>query len=203
MWFHGGGFKPADDKRQIYIPWFAKAFASRGCIGIAPDYRTRPDPETDKEGAVRDAMADARMALEWVRTKGRTYTIDTQRLVLAGGSAGGMLVFNICHDPSQPLVARRDGVFAILGMWGSPGGEARLFAEVNPLSPPTFLVHGTADMDVPYEWSRTLSEELTQAGVENVLLSLPDVPHCPLAHMDQIIDRAAQFLHKYLTEVTE
>lgn len=66
-----------------------------------------------------------------------------------------------------------------------------------------FLVHGTADMDVPYEWSRTLSEELTQAGVENALLFLPDAPHCPLAHMDQIIDRAAQFLHKYLTEVTE
>ena len=202
MWFHGGGFKPDCDKRITIIPWFAKAFASRGYIGIAPDYRTRSDPETDKEGTVRDAVADGRMALEWARANSEVYHIDNRRLVLAGGSAGGMLVLNLCHDPRQPLSAERDGVRAILNMWGSPGERSRLFAKVNPASPPTLLVHGTADTNVPYVWSQALSEELTQAGVSSVLLSLQDAPHRPLTHMDEIIERTALFLYEHLEQAS-
>ena len=203
MWFHGGGFKPANDKRQVCIRWFAKAFASRGYIGIAPDYRTRPDPQTAEEDAVRDAIADARMALRWVRASSQTHKIDAQRLVLAGGSAGPVLVLNICHDPSRPLIARRDGVFAILDMWGAPRGDTRLFAQVNPLSPPTLLVHGAADTIAPHEQSKALSEELNQAGVENVFLSLPDAPHCPLMYMEQIVETIAGFLHAQLVRNAE
>jgi len=195
LWFHGGGFRPGNDKRQVYIPQFANAFASRGYVGIAPDYRVRADPEPDMAGAVRDAVADARMAFNWVRAHSHDYGIDPNRLVLAGGSAGGMTVLNLCHEASQPLDRRRDGVFAILDMWGSPDRPYRLFDRVNPNSPPTLLIHGTADALVPYQCSYDLSAELTQAGVDNVLLTLPDAPHTPLMHMERIVATMERFLY--------
>jgi dipeptidyl aminopeptidase/acylaminoacyl peptidase len=47
---------------------------------------------------------------------------------------------------------------------------------------------------VPYHQSPDLVAELTAAGVESELLTLPGAPHTPLMHMDQIIAGIAQFL---------
>jgi fermentation-respiration switch protein FrsA (DUF1100 family) len=109
-----------------------------------------------------------------------------------------MLVLHLCHDPGQPVNGKEDGLFAILDMWGTPGDHIRLFERVNPHSPPTLLVHGTADTLVPYQWSHDFARELEQAGVDRVLLSLPDAPHTPLMHMEQIVDTAARFLCTHL-----
>lgn len=43
--------------------------------------------------------------------------------------------------------------------------------------PPTLLLHGTADTDVPYERSLEMAEALTGVGVENRLLTLPGGAH--------------------------
>ena len=198
LWFHGGGFRPGNDKRQVYIPRFANAFAALGYAGIAPDYRVRADPTPDMAGAVRDAVADGRAAWAWVREHGSEYHIDPRRIVMAGGSAGGMLVLNLVHDPAAPVDAKKDGLFAILDLWGTPGGTGRLFTRVNPHSPATLIVHGTADALVPYEWSKKFSGELGEAGVENKLLTLVDAPHTPLMHADQIVAEAADFFARCL-----
>lgn len=198
LWFHGGGFLPGNDKRQKYITLFANALAARGYVGIAPDYRVRTEPRQDMAGTVRDAVADARMALGWVHAHSQDYRIDPQRLILAGGSAGAMIVLNLCHDPAQPMEKQRDGVRAIVGLWGPPGGGSRLFERVHVGSPPTLLIHGTADDTVPYQWSQQLAEELGHAGVPHALLPLPDAPHTPLQHKDQIIAAVAQFLSDYV-----
>ena len=199
LWFHGGAFRPGNDKRQVYIPRFASAFASLGYVGIAPDYRVRADPTTDIKSIVRDAVADGRAAWEWVRKHAHEYQIDPNRIALAGGSAGGMLVLNLVHDPSAPLDARKDGLFAVLDLWGTPGDKSRLFEQVNPRSPATLIVHGTADALVPYEGSVNFSKELSAAGVENKLLTLPDAPHTPLMHMDRIVTETAQFFTRVLS----
>jgi acetyl esterase/lipase len=200
MWFHGGGFRPGNDKRQIYIPRFAKAFASRGYVCIAPDYRVRADPMLDLAGTIRDAVADAQMALEWVRANSQAYQLNSSCIALAGGSAGGMVVLNLCHDPDRPLSQDRDGIFAILDMWGTPGRGTHLFEQANPHSPPTLLLHGTADDLVPYSWSQDFSAELAQVGIDHELLSLPDASHTPLMHMEQIVDTMAHFLYDRLPD---
>jgi len=195
LWFHGGGFRPPMNRRQNYIPRFAGAFACMGYVGIAPDYRVRVDPLKDKVGTVRDAVADARLALNWAREHSQAYRIDPQRIILAGGSAGGMVVLNLVHDPAKPLNGQTHGIFAVLDLWGTPGPGFRLFQKVNPASPATLIVHGTADELVPYANSLAFRDELTQAGVDNLLLTLPGAPHTPLMHMQDIVAFAARFLH--------
>lgn len=44
--------------------------------------------------------------------------------------------------------------------------------------PPTVLIHGTSDTDVPYEESAKLDEELTRFKVEHRLISVPGGSHC-------------------------
>lgn len=43
--------------------------------------------------------------------------------------------------------------------------------------PPTLLVHGTADTDVPFEESQGMAAALAAAGVQHELLALPGVGH--------------------------
>ena len=195
LWFHGGGFRPGNDKRQVYIPRFARSFAEAGYACVAPDYRLRADPLADLAGTVSDAVADGRLALDWVRAQGPQHGLDPARLVLAGGSAGGMLVSNLVHDPRQPVDALKDGIFAVLDLWGTPAVNDRLFPQVSRTCPPTFIVHGTADQLVPYENSRELAEELKAAGIAHQLLTLPGAPHTPLAHFDEIRAAIARFLN--------
>lgn len=190
LWFHGGGFRLGFDKRQVYIPLFAQAFAERGYVGIAPDYRARADPDADPAGTLADAVADGRLALAWVRAHAAQYGIDPQRIVLAGGSAGGMLVLNLVHTASEAL----PGVVAILDLWGTPGAARRRFAAIRPDSPATFIVHGTADELVPYTNSQNLCAELQAAGIRHTFLTLPEAPHTPLMHMEKIIAAVEGFL---------
>ncbi len=43
--------------------------------------------------------------------------------------------------------------------------------------PPTILIHGTRDTDVPYEQSVEMDQELTRAGVEHRLILVPNAGH--------------------------
>jgi acetyl esterase/lipase len=195
FWFHGGGFRPGNDRHQVYVPRFARAFAARGLAGIAPDYRIRQNPPDDYPGTITDAVNDARQALDWLCMHGAEYGLDAHRFAVAGGSAGGMLVLNWVHHPAQP-VGKTDGLAAVIDLWGSPPAGARQFSAVQPGSPRTFIVHGDADRLVPYAASSALAAELEEAGVPVHLLTLPGAPHTPLMHFDHIVDELSLFLNQ-------
>jgi dipeptidyl aminopeptidase/acylaminoacyl peptidase len=144
-------------------------------------------------GTIRDAVDDLRAAFEWVRTNARQHRIDAERIALAGGSAGGIAVLNLCHHPEQP-VDRRHGVCAVMGLWGTPGQGSRLFAALNPYGPATLLVHGDADTIVPYEQSVSFAQELVRAGIDHELLTLPGAGHTPMQHRERMAEVIARFL---------
>src|SRR5262249_46809491 len=43
--------------------------------------------------------------------------------------------------------------------------------------PPTLLIHGTNDTDVPYEQSKAMAAKLAEVGVEHELLTVPGAGH--------------------------
>jgi acetyl esterase/lipase len=68
--------------------------------------------------------------------------------------------------------------------------------------PPTALIHGTADTDVPYEQSVMMSRELEKQGVKHELLSIAGGEHGLAGgnpeEIDQAYQRAFEFLIRHL-----
>jgi dipeptidyl aminopeptidase/acylaminoacyl peptidase len=68
--------------------------------------------------------------------------------------------------------------------------------------PPTLLIHGTKDTDVPFEQSELMDKKLTRKGVEHELLTVKDAGHGLAEAKASVIadaqDRAVVFLKKYI-----
>ncbi|QQE74365.1 alpha/beta hydrolase [Brevibacillus composti] len=74
---------------------------------------------------------------------------------------------------------------------------------VEPDYPPTLLLHGTKDTDVPYEQSALMAEELTRKGVPNQLIRLEGMGHLFDRNMSdpvvaQAFDQVIDFLQTHL-----
>ena len=81
------------------------------------------------------------------------------------------------------LYCRQQGIWPQEVTGRDPKRDPDFFApycperNVTPGYPPTILIHGTADTDVPYEQSVNMAVVLTEAGVENHLISIEDGGH--------------------------
>jgi acetyl esterase/lipase len=79
--------------------------------------------------------------------------------------------------------ARRSGNWARVVSGWDPVTEAEKFRPYMPERnvtadfPPTFLIHGEADTDVPYECSTRMAEQFKKFGVPYRLVSFPDAEH--------------------------
>jgi acetyl esterase/lipase len=68
--------------------------------------------------------------------------------------------------------------------------------------PPTLLIHGEADTDVPFEQSQMMAEQFKKHGVEHRLIAFPGAEHglpgVEQAKLDEAYGAAAEFLLKHL-----
>ncbi len=138
------------------------------------------------------AIDDVRQAVVYVKTYASEYRVDPERIALIGESAGAQLASMAALRPGSKGAVR--GVVAFYGpsdlvkfvqtsvlipdnirrsLQGS-ALETLLFAGLRELSPvtwvnqgapPFLLIHGTADILVPFDQSRELCDKLRQAGV--------------------------------------
>ena len=73
---------------------------------------------------------------------------------------------------------------------------------VSPDFPPTLLIHGTADTDVPEAQSEAMDFELTRNGVEHRFIRVPGGEHglknCDEEMIDAMDRAAADFLREHL-----
>lgn len=82
VFFFGGGWRagsPAQFTEQC------RYLASRGMVAMTADYRVSSRHGTKAVACV----ADAKSAIRWVRSNAARLGVDPQRIVAAGGSAGG------------------------------------------------------------------------------------------------------------------
>jgi len=81
------------------------------------------------------------------------------------------------------LYCRQQGIWPKEVAGHDPDAETKWFdrycpvRNVSPKYPPTVLIHGTADTDVPYEESVNMAEKLSQFRVEHKFLRVPGGGH--------------------------
>jgi len=195
LWLHGGGFRPGNDKSQSYIVKLSNEFAKRGYVCVAINYRIRNNPKEDQQGTMTDALADAMAGLNWIRAHHKKLGTDNKRIILGGGSAGGMLAVNFCYKESSPSEKwDKSGILALVNLWGSPD-PSYLFATIGKSAPSTITVHGTADKLVSYENSVRLQKQLEENHIRHELVTLEGGEHTPMKYYDDFVEKIATFIY--------
>jgi len=193
VWFHGGGFKPGNDKNQSYIVSLCHAFARKGYLCIAPNYRLRSNPESDMKGTLDDAIHDVELSLKWIHQNSKKYHIDTKFMIVGGGSAGGILMSNFCFRNNN--TNKKFNIRAFINLWGSPDNLTSNSFFRHQL-PPTIFIHGTNDTVVPFQNSKSLASCISKTGTYCELHPLRGASHTPIDRMDEIISLITQFLER-------
>jgi len=200
LWIHGGGFRYGNDKTQSYIVAMATRFARRGYVGVAIDYRVRENPRDDIEGTLSHALEDAMSGLNWLRNNSEKYNIDKNKIVVGGGSAGGMIAVILCYkDGTDSEKWDKSGIIGLVNLWGSPDPSWRV-SMVDKNDPPTIIVHGTEDPLVPYINSELLMKELKRHKVKCEIIPIEGAGHTPAGHMDEFAVKIAPFLYELLSD---
>jgi acetyl esterase/lipase len=106
------------------------------------------------------------------------------------------------------LYCRQNGLWPKEVAGRDPAVDARWFDRYCPVRnvtrpyPPTLLIHGTADTDVPYEQSTLMAARLRQAGVPHELVTVPGGSHglgnLSPGEQDRLYSRAAQYLARHV-----
>jgi acetyl esterase/lipase len=196
LWLHGGGLK-AGDRKQGYIGTVSMEFAKRGYVCISADYRLGTNADSEL-AILNNAVTDGISAYNWIVENGAKYGIDTNNIIVGGGSAGGYLAVNIgALDDASRGAFDKSRLKAILNLWGSPSVN-NYIGKVDKTDPPMFTIHGTADKTVAYNRSEYLASLLTNAGVYHILYPLPGLDHTPVSEMETILEQSSQFLYKVL-----
>lgn len=192
VFFFGGGWNsgsPAQFEKQ------ARHFAERGMIAIAADYRVRSRHDTPARACVEDGKA----TVAWLRQHAGRLGIDPGRIAAAGGSAGGHVaactgtLSGFGHDerPDAMILFNPVCALADVGTWKARGfgvkaAGKRLGAEprelspahhIGPHTPPTLILHGTADTTVPIASAEAFAAEMKKAGRPCRLVRYPEAGH--------------------------
>ena len=112
------------------------------------------------------------MALEWLYANADTYGIDTNRIGVAGISAGAVNALALGHLVQLENVE----IKAVISVSGA------LFNDPNPFTPggpPTMLITGENDPTLPPVFQMLTRDLMDEAGVVNEFYLQPDTGHLP------------------------
>lgn len=217
VFVHGGGWKSG--YRSEFVP-MALRLARQGFAAVTVSYRL--SGEARYPAAVRDVQA----AVRWVREHAAELHIDPRRVALAGGSAGGQIaalagvtgegvkaVINIdgLSDFTSALALRYEDDPrknpSSAGAWfgGRYAEQAALWREASPIQyvrpgMPAMLFIGSGQPRFSAGREEMMAK-MTQAGVANDKLILPDAPHSFWLFdpwLEPTVEASVAFLRQYL-----
>lgn len=159
VFFFGGGWTGGKVEQ---FESQSRHLASRGMVAICADYRVK-----SRHGVKPDAcVEDAKSAIRWVRQNAAKLGVDPDKIVGAGGSAGGHLAActGLCPgldaaDEDQKVSSKPNVLvlynpvlnFNVASLTDRIGGDAQLAKAISPTqhlaadSPPTILLYGKDD----------------------------------------------------------
>lgn len=191
IFVHGGGFVQPHDKRQGYIPTFAKALTKAGYAVVSPDYPifdTSADRLKWNESHGADRAAEAvHLAYLYVKENAGKLNFDAEHVAIMGGSAGGMTCFYLLENYNDD--------FKFFGnCWGAPWS---IKPDVSSF-PPTVSIHGTEDKAVSYDLELAIDADFEKAGVPHKLITLEGAGHTPMKYFSTYIPTVLEWLDKYM-----
>ncbi len=185
VFFFGGGWRSGSPAQ---FQEHCRYLAERGMIAIAADYRV----ESRHQVKAVQCVADAKSAIRYVRREASRLGIDPQRIVAAGGSAGGHLaactgIIDGHDEPAEDsAISSRPNALVLFNpavvlapVPGEPATEraaslaTRMGTEPQHLSPyhhvaaqapPTLILHGKEDTTVPYRTVELFAAAMDKAG---------------------------------------
>jgi acetyl esterase/lipase len=171
VFFFGGGWENGTIK--AFEPQ-ARYFASRGLVTARADYRVK-----SRHGVTpKDCVDDARSAVRWFRQNAAEFGVDPDRIVAAGGSAGGHIAACTSLMPASALKDEQGSCRANALILFNPvlrfgpqmlkriDNDEAVGKAISPVlhltkdSPPTLLFYGTDD------WLLKQGEEFVQRSKE-------------------------------------
>jgi len=100
VYLHGGAWSLLD--KDLFTRPFFGHLAAQGHVVMDVAYRLYP--ETDMLGMV----GDAKRAIAWMKAQGPAYGVNPERVVVAGGSAGGHLALLAAYTPRDGALTPND-----------------------------------------------------------------------------------------------
>ncbi len=197
IFVHGGALSMGSKDSGGMERQMVEGLAKRGYVVVSIDYRLRPDPNADFNGAMMDAMTDTQSSLAWLRQTAVTYGVDRTRIILAGYSAGAEIITNLCYTPFVKDMDPRQ-VLAIVDV----AGNTLFYGDPAPGAPPCLIVHGTRDSINPLADSQKLRERLLKKGVSCELVGIQDASHFFTSPGDQeaLEQAVVKFLYKQVVK---
>lgn len=182
LFFFGGGF-------YVGTRWAfreqGEACAKQGYVALTADYRVGSLHKTTPKESIRDGAR----AWEFVREHAARWSLDPEKIVLAGGSAGGIISI-MCGL----LTGCRPAGLALFcpGLLDENMGPERLAAVIGsevdgiPLPnagsipedlPPILLMHGEKDAIVPISTIQKFAEKAKTLGTDVRLVVYTEAEH--------------------------
>lgn len=184
VYFTGGGWVGGDVYGQIPNPaWFR----DHGIIGIEADYRVKSRHGTSPVECIQDAKS----AIRYVREHAKELGIDPNRIIAAGGSAGGHLAACTYLDggdtPGEDLkISSKPNALVLHNPVLGEGFGKEFFdahpefspiLHVNKGWPPTILSNGTKDKTTSFEVAEKFTRLMKEAGNVCELIPVKDADH--------------------------
>ena len=220
IYIHGGGWSGGnrDGFARPNSPFALGGKAAVASIGY------RLTGEAAWPAQEEDCVAGVRYLVDHAEE----YGLDTSRIALIGPSAGGHLVSYLgtsdaLGDIEPACVIDIFGVSDLatvagdLEQQGQNSSVRRLLSGADDLAavakdaspithvsaddPPFLIVHGTADVVVPYQQSTTFHEALQKAGVDSTLITVEGAGHGPFGN-PKVTKLMQQFLMNHLLDGT-
>ena len=158
IYVHGGGFTQGhrDDEG---IRKFCNRLARYGYVVASVSYRlTRKDtpegfgcdcPAVDKLNTFNAAVEDLQDAAFFLIENREQFSIDPQKIILAGSSAGAETVLNTAYQPPY-CYGLDSGPVSFAGVISMAGAIPDTTVIYDESAVPSLLFHGTDDQLVPY-----------------------------------------------------
>ena len=176
VFFHGGGWFGGSPMQ--FFP-HCEYFAKRGIFAFSAEYRVKSQHGTSPV----ESVIDGKLAICWIRNQALNFGIDTNKIVAAGGSAGGhvalcsALIEGYESEPADCILGSKPNAMVlfnpVVDTMSDPriasliDGDGNIISPIHNIKkdlPPSIIFHGTRDKIIPFKDVELFTSKMKELG---------------------------------------